>query len=184
MTGDEQEEDFGTATEYINTFKLTIPEDLLFIKEYDWTTLDTYANRHALFEMQAGQTSTAISHAEYLYSISKGEMTQTVKKWMVILLEFFDIYEKRAVRYCDNSNWRDNFDIENIGDSKTEATFNTEVNKLLGSLKKKVAKLRVDKDSVIDIEVKKGFTPSLAMYNLMTEKHPEIVKFLDLKKVK
>lgn len=182
MTEEEQEEEFGTATEYINTFKLTIPEDLLFIKEYDWSTLDTYANRHALFEMQSVQTVSAISHAEYLYSVTKGEMTPTVKKWMSVLLEFFDIYEKRAVRYCDNSNWRDKFDIEKIADTKTEAVFNSEVNKLLGTLKKKVTKLRIDRDSVVDVEVKKGFTPSLAMYKVMTENHPEILKFIDLKK--
>jgi hypothetical protein len=103
---------------------------------------------------------------------------------MLILLKFFDAFEVRATKYCNNSNWRKNFSIEKIAETKLEPIFNSEINKALGTLKKKVAKLRVDKDSNLDIEIKKGFTPSIAMYNAMVEKHPELVKFLEFKKKK
>ena len=180
----EEVEEFNNASEYINTFKLTIPEELSFIEEYDWSTLATLTDRRALFDMQLVQTQLAIGHAEQLYALTKGEMTTTVKKWMVTLLKFFDAFEVRATKYCNNSKWRENFSIEKIAETKLEPIFNSEINKALGTLKKKVAKLRVDKDSVLDIEVKKGFTPSMAMYNSMVEKHPELVKFLEFKKKK
>ena len=178
----EEVEEFGNASEYINTFKLTIPEELSFIKEYDWSTLGSLADRRALFDMQLVQTQSAIGHAEYLYALTKGEMGTMVKKWMATLLEFFDIFEVRATRYCNNSNWRKDFSIERIAETKLEPIFNSDINKALGTLKKKVNKLRVDRDSVLDIEVKKGFTPSIAMYHRMVEKHPEIVKFLEYKR--
>lgn len=177
----ETEEEFSNATEYINTFKLTIPEELNFIEEYDWSTLSSLADRRALFDMQIVQTKSAISHAEYLYNLTKGEMSPTVKKWMVTLLRFFDVFEVRATAYCNKSNWRKDFDITKIAETKLEPIFNSDINKELGTLKKKVAKLRVDKDSNLDIEIKKGFTPSIAMYKQMIEKHPELVKFLEYK---
>lgn len=177
----EEIEEFSNASEYINTFKLTIPEELAFIEEYDWSSLDRLADRKALYDMQIVQTDSAIGHAKYLYDLTKGEMTPTVKKWMVTLLKFFDIFETRATKYCNNSNWRKGFNIEKISETKLEPVFNSEINRDLGRLKKVVAKLRVDKDSSVDIEIKKGFTPSMAMYDAMMNKHPELVKFLEYK---
>ena len=177
----EEVEEFSNATEYINTFKLTIPEELSFIEEYDWSTLGSLADRRALFDMQLVQTQSAVNHAKYLYDLTKGDMSVSVKKWMTTLLKFFDIFEVRATKYCNSSNWRENFDIEKIAETKLEPIFNSDINKALGNLKKIVAKLRVDKDSNLDIEIKKGFTPSMAMYNVMVGKHPELVKFLEYK---
>lgn len=180
----EETEEFSNATEYINTFKLTIPEELNFIEDYDWSTLGSLTDRRALFDMQLVQTQSAINHAKYLYDLTKGEMSVSVKKWMTTLLKFFDIFEVRATKYCNSSNWRENFDIDKIAETKLEPIFNSDINKALGNLKKIVAKLRVDKDSTLDIEIKKGFTPSMAMYATMMNKHPELVKFLEYKSKK
>lgn len=183
---EEEIEDY-TVSEVVGKFKSTIHHELAILKdpENNWVHKPTLYERTQYYEVESLIVTDKVNLAKELYTAINGRSSSDAPmghKWMSYLIEAFDIHAGRVETFLKNeSELGAKIDPNNIKDFKEALTFRNTVSTNLVRLKKSIKGVVTGEKELPEVSVRphaKTPVASLAVRNVLEEKHPDIVDYL------
>ena len=180
-----------TVSEVVGKFKSTIHHELAILKdeENNWVNKSTLYERTQYYEVENLIVTDKVNLAKELFTAINGRSsadTPMGHKWMAYLIETFDIHAGRVETFLKNeSELEVKIDPDKIEDFKDSLTFRNKASTNLVKLKKAIKGITVGERELPEVSVRphaKTPVASLAVRNVLEEKHPDIVEYLEKRK--
>lgn len=183
-----------TVKDFVDKIKLTVNNELNFIKNNDWTktvskgkeSAPSRKRRESQHKVQALVTNRAVSNATKLYALCKEDTShKSVKSVMDKLVKMFAIYDERYDIYTKEEDWtkyaEDGRDLE----MEDEIEFQSDILKNVNAMKEALRKINFGGEGKhYEIEFRDNTPAPFAMEGVLEKLYPEIQKIKDARKSK